>query len=88
MDFEPGGELFSVIQRLGKLQAVDAALVTAEIVLVFEYCHSLDTIYRDLKPENILIDAHGAPRRAAATQAAGAHGRRRRPRQGDRFRAV
>mmetsp|Transcript_95676 Transcript_95676/g.270729 ORF Transcript_95676/g.270729 Transcript_95676/m.270729 type:complete len:365 (-) Transcript_95676:226-1320(-) len=59
MDFVNGGELFSVIQRKRRLPEEQARLWVAEVVLAFEYLHSMDIAYRDLKPENTLIDTEG-----------------------------
>ncbi|KAF4662179.1 hypothetical protein FOL47_006380 [Perkinsus chesapeaki] len=59
MEYVNGGELFSHLRKEGRLPNDDAKFYAAEIVLAFEYMHSLDVVYRDLKPENLLIDFEG-----------------------------
>ena len=59
MEYVNGGELFSYLRREGRISLECARMYSAEIVLAFEYLHSMDIVYRDLKPENILIDSKG-----------------------------
>ncbi|KAI9275557.1 kinase-like domain-containing protein [Phascolomyces articulosus] len=59
MDYVPGGELFSYLQREHYLNEDRARFYVAEIVCALEHIHTHQVVYRDLKPENILLDAQG-----------------------------
>ena len=59
LDYACGGELFSLLRREGRFSNDVALFYATEIVLAFEYLHSMDIAYRDLKPENLLVDREG-----------------------------
>lgn len=59
LDYACGGELFSLLRREGRFSNDVALFFATEIVLAFEYLHSMDIAYRDLKPENLLVDQDG-----------------------------
>ena len=59
MEYVQGGELFKVIQKLGRLDISMSKFYAAQIILVFEYLHSKNFVYRDLKPENVLVHTSG-----------------------------
>ena len=59
MEFVAGGDLFTYLRKTGKFDNSQSMLFAAQIVLMFEYLHSMDIVYRDLKPENLLIHADG-----------------------------
>ncbi|XP_068655985.1 probable serine/threonine protein kinase IRE4 [Aristolochia californica] len=59
MEYLNGGDLFSLLQKVGCLEEDVARIYIAELVLALEYLLSLGIVHRDLKPDNILIGHDG-----------------------------
>eukprot|EP00957_Ditylum_brightwellii_P115922 8841789-Ditylum_brightwellii.AAC.2 len=60
LDFIPGGELFTVLEKeFAGLSDGAAKFYAACIYESLSHLHKRNICYRDLKPENILIDKDG-----------------------------
>ncbi|KAL5780460.1 hypothetical protein ACOSQ2_011197 [Xanthoceras sorbifolium] len=59
MEYLNGGDLYSLLRKIGCLEEDVARIYIAELVLALEYLHSLGIVHRDLKPDNILIAHDG-----------------------------
>uniref|UniRef100_A0A1J3K018 non-specific serine/threonine protein kinase n=1 Tax=Noccaea caerulescens TaxID=107243 RepID=A0A1J3K018_NOCCA len=59
MEYLNGGDLYSLLKKVGCLDEDIARIYIAELVLALEYLHSLNIVHRDLKPDNLLIAHNG-----------------------------
>ncbi|KAK1322930.1 Serine/threonine-protein kinase AtPK1/AtPK6 [Acorus calamus] len=59
MEYLNGGDLYSLLKKVGCLDEDVARIYIAELVLALEYLHSLGIVHRDLKPDNILVAHDG-----------------------------
>ncbi|XP_039599947.1 serine/threonine-protein kinase LATS2 [Polypterus senegalus] len=59
MDYIPGGDMMSLLIRMGVFPENLARFYIAELTLAIESVHKMGFIHRDIKPDNILIDLDG-----------------------------
>lgn len=59
MEYVPGGEMFSFLEKVDVLPVFAAVFYISELVVFIEEMHKENIIYRDLKPENILLGLDG-----------------------------
>jgi serine/threonine protein kinase/tetratricopeptide (TPR) repeat protein len=59
MEYVPGENLKSLIERIGQLPVSKSVFIAQQICLGLAEAHSLGIVHRDLKPQNIMIDKQG-----------------------------
>ena len=52
----PYNDLWSIIEKRGRLSETSAARIMKSICDAMNYCHSNYVIHRDIKTDNILLD--------------------------------
>ncbi|CAM9273789.1 unnamed protein product, partial [Hapterophycus canaliculatus] len=59
LNYCPGGDLFSLLARVGRLPEQQVRVCAAQLALALRHLHGKHIAYRDLKPDNVCIDARG-----------------------------
>ena len=59
MEYIPGGDLYSLLQRFGSFDEESAKVYTFQIAKALKYLYENGIIHRDLKPDNILVTKDG-----------------------------
>ena len=59
MEYVPGGDMRTMMNKAGILHEPDAMFYMAEMFVAVNELHKLGYLHRDLKPENFLIDSQG-----------------------------
>lgn len=59
LPYQPGGEIYSILKRVGCVSEDLMKFYAAQLVLALEYLHFCNVIHRNVKPENIVISGNG-----------------------------
>lgn len=59
LEYIPGGELFSYMRRRSTLDLKSSLFYICEIILAFEYLHSLQVVYRESTRERTVLSHRG-----------------------------
>jgi serine/threonine protein kinase len=58
MEYVPGGDLGSMINKHGRLQEAEVRSIATQLLSALKYLHGMGITHRDVKPDNILIHSH------------------------------
>mmetsp|Transcript_19058 Transcript_19058/g.19059 ORF Transcript_19058/g.19059 Transcript_19058/m.19059 type:complete len:258 (+) Transcript_19058:67-840(+) len=59
LEYLPGGELYTHLDRNGKISEDQTRIYIQQILSGIEYAHNMRLTHRDIKPENLLLDEFG-----------------------------
>lgn len=59
MEYAPGGDLATLLSRMGRFSLKEARRYFCETALAVEYIHDFGIVHRDLKPDNLIIGRDG-----------------------------